>query len=73
MLYQRYGLTALQRNSPKCILLLTIKEERHSLLSPAVSGCKKVWHKGAACLLLLEGVELPNSVHISLEKVLVLG
>lgn len=53
--------------------LLTIKEERHNLFSLAVSGSKKVWHKGAAYLLFLEGVELPDSVHISLEKVLVLG
>lgn len=64
---------ALQMNSSKCNLFLMIKEERHSLFSPAVSGCKKVWHKGAACLLLLEGVDLCDSVHISLEKVLVLG
>lgn len=73
MLYQSCGPMALWMNSPKCILVLTIKKDTLCFLQLSVSGCKNVWHKRASYLLLSEGVELPNSVHISLEKVLVFG
>lgn len=69
MLYQNCGQNGFLEELSKMHCFSSDK----NLLSPASFGWKEGQHKETSPLLLPDGVELPNSVHVSLEKVLVLG
>lgn len=58
--------------SSKCILLLKRKRKTKSAFS-SILWMQRCGAQKSSCLFLPDGAELPNGVHISLEKVLVLG